>query len=60
MSGAQNWNGTAETLNPNPTVMSRIDARASVSLPAGRSRPSATPISCRFVVPVTPYIRLIP
>src|SRR5437763_9327722 len=27
VSGAQNWNGTAETLNPNPATTSRIAAR---------------------------------
>src|SRR5437763_1266496 len=33
VSGAQNWNGTAETLNPNPATTSRIAARESVSAP---------------------------
>src|SRR5205085_9205427 len=31
VSGAQNWNGTADTLNPNPTMMRRMLAKTTES-----------------------------
>ena len=54
VSGAQNWNGTALTLNANPATMNRIAASTSVSCPARAGPQSAAPISDRFSVPVTP------
>jgi hypothetical protein len=42
VSGAQNWNGTALTLNANPTVTNRIAAFARVACaPVSRCSPSA-------------------
>ena len=54
VSGAQNWNGTALTLNANPATMNRIDANASVSRPCGSGPASTRPISARFRLPVSP------
>src|ERR671930_627942 len=45
VSGAQNWNGTALTLNANPATMNRIAASASVSCPLGSPAASVWPIA---------------
>ena len=54
VSGAQNWNGTAETLNANPVDDEQDRGRR----PASPSRPptaaSRSPIAARRVVPVSP------
>src|ERR671910_2646167 len=43
VSGAQNWNGNAETLNAKPTTTNRIDASAIASWEGSRSpRAAAT------------------
>ena len=53
VSGAQNWNGTAETLNANPTTTNRIATSASVSFgPEIVDRPRATASRCSE--PVSP------
>src|ERR671911_2313296 len=54
VSGAQNWNGTALTLNANPATMNRIDASTNVSCPLGIDPDSAVAISPRFNEPATP------
>ena len=53
MSGAQNWNGTAETLNANPTTTNRIATCASVSL-GPVNPPSLAAIACSSSAPVSP------
>ncbi len=58
MSGAQVWNGTAETLNAKPITMKRMPT---TTMADGASPPSsAAPISVRTVEPVTPKISDIP
>src|SRR5262245_49963554 len=52
VSGAQNWNGNAETLNANPATTNRMAASARFELPAGPASFSAMPVS--LVVPVIP------
>src|ERR1044071_1532786 len=52
VSGAQNWNGNAETLNANPTATNSMAARARFVSPAGPRRCWAIPAN--RVVPVTP------
>src|SRR5207253_1798709 len=51
-SGAQTWNGAAETLNAKPTNMSAAAVPTSAGL--GRAIGSAALISVRFVCPVMP------
>jgi hypothetical protein len=51
VSGAQKWNGTADTLKPNPAMMSRIDANTKGSCVVFLS---ACAMSTRFVERVTP------
>ena len=54
VSGAQNWNGNAETLNAKPTTTNRIAASAIGSW-EGSSWPSAVAISSsRVFPPVSP------
>jgi hypothetical protein len=52
VSGAQNWNGNAETLKANPTTTNRIAARARFVVPEGVARRWAITVS--RVEPVTP------
>ena len=52
VSGAQNWNGNADTLNAKPPTTNRIAASASEEEPTGVARLAAMPAS--RVVPVTP------
>ena len=53
VSGAQNWNGTAETLNANPMTTNRIAQNASVSFAASMfAKPRA--IASSRVAPVSP------
>src|ERR671922_1062779 len=54
VSGAQNWNGTALTLKPNPATTNRIAASTNVSCPLGSGPDSAVAISPRFNEPATP------
>src|SRR5688572_1211199 len=52
VAGAQNWNGTADTLNANPATTKKIAASGSAPSPAGPVRASAIPSS--RMLPVTP------
>src|SRR5437764_160566 len=52
VSGAQNWNGNAETLNANPATTNRIAASAMFDVPAFPASAVAMPV--RRVVWVTP------
>src|SRR5439155_20949739 len=54
VSGAQNWNGTALTLNANPATMNRIAASAIVARPEESDRESTAPIWDRSSDPVSP------
>src|SRR6266571_8874775 len=45
VSGAQNWNGNAETLKANPATTSRMAARARFDAPTGPARAWAIPES---------------
>src|SRR6266704_5174107 len=56
-SGAHMWNGTAATLNANPTSSSARPAGSMTPVPPS---PTWTPMSVRFVVPVAPYTNAMP
>ena len=53
VSGAQNWNGKAETLNAKPTTTNRIAASANDSWPA--AKPPSSAAICDS--PVSPPVR---
>src|SRR3954454_3523630 len=57
VSGAHVWNGTADTLNANPTTQK---ITPSVTIAGVLPLPSAAPISVSTVDPVTPKISDIP
>src|SRR5262245_24703985 len=57
VSGAQVWNGTADTLNANPATM---NATATTSSPIRLRSARSAPMSTSLVEPVAPYSRLIP
>jgi hypothetical protein len=52
VSGAQNWNGKAETLKANPATTNRMAARARFDDPTDPDRDRAMPSN--RVVPVMP------
>src|SRR5262245_25157665 len=54
VAAAQNWNGTALTLNAKPATMNRIEANTRVSVPDSSGPESARLISARLRLPVTP------
>jgi hypothetical protein len=51
VSGAHVWNGTADTLNPNPAMQ---NTTASVIIGTERPAASASPMSTSLVLPATP------
>src|SRR5690242_6194605 len=58
-SGHQKWNGTAASLNPNPTSTQITPATTGIGIPAPPA-PNARAISGNDPVPYAPQTRLIP
>ncbi len=57
MSGAQKWNGTADTLKPNPTIMNST-AMMKAGSSTNPAETAATP--AKLSSPVSPYRKDIP